>query len=213
MPSNARQGQSAFTRRRGFTLPEILIAGGLALLLMGVLIQSLIPAMRYSAEGAVRVELQQAGILALQRMTSDLQKTTAAGVSLKTGPVDAMAVNTIQTVDSGGVRVWSDEINVYSYDPTRKRIEVETQKVTTPTTAFPNILTSVQIQSIASSQSGRERLLALNVDEFVISPAASATTTLSAQPLSITLKMGKDLPHTPKRATMELVRSVFLRNS
>lgn len=204
---------SSDRNQHGFTLPEALIAGGIVLLLLGVLIQTLLPALRYSAEGTVRVELQQSGYLALRQITDDLQKTTAAGVSFQATPVAALAINSIDSIDGTGKRVWSDQVHLYGLDSPSRKLLLEPHTVTQTSLALPSLLSTSDITTLMSGTSGRERTLASNVENFEVTPYLSATATLPAQPMSVRIRLGKDLPHTAHRAQIELMRSVFLRNS
>lgn len=69
-----------YVARRGFTLIEILLAGALGVMVLYVLIALLIPALRVSAQGTDRVELDQRAALLEGRLTRALKATCRSGV-------------------------------------------------------------------------------------------------------------------------------------
>lgn len=195
------------------------MTAGLLLLFFGLLLKIIVPAMRYSAEGNIRVELQQQGILAMNRMVADLQLTVPQGVSLKTSVPAGMAINRIGGV-GGGFPTYEGSVVVYHYDDTAQTLTWETDALASPTTSQPNSVTPTEIQTFVSTTSGDERILARNVTAFELTAQSPyqeavppATQPTPARPMTIRLAFTKDIPHTPKVARVELVRSVYLRNS
>lgn len=183
------------------------------LLLTGILSQALIPALRYSAEARVRVELQQSGVLALNRLVRDLQNTAEAGVSIRSTTPDVVAINTFGNIDGAGRPVWSDTVSIYYHLPSLRQLAAEEPTLTSSSSSLPNSLTDAQLANFISNSGHKERILAREVESFRVQEPIPATASTAAQPLSVTLELGKDLPHTQKRAQVTLVRSVFLRNS
>lgn len=70
-------------RGRGYTLIEILIAAGLALLILGVMVQLVISGMKVSEKGTLRAELQQKALLFNQRFERDLRLTAKSGLGIE----------------------------------------------------------------------------------------------------------------------------------
>ncbi len=68
------------TLSKGFTLAEILVAAGLAFLVLVLSLQFILPAMRISMRTQARTQMQQSCIMALQRIRTDLDQTNAAAI-------------------------------------------------------------------------------------------------------------------------------------
>lgn len=205
--------------RFAFTIIEVLVVASLLLLLFGLVLKVLVPAMRYSAEGNIRVELQQQGILTLNRMVSDLQLTVPQGITFKTSSPAAMAINKMGAL-SGGYPSWQGSVILYHYDDVGGILYWEEDTITPPTSAQPYRLSPGELTGFISTAGGEERVLARNVTAFELSPQVAyqnpippATQPTPAQPLTIRIVLQREVPHTPKKARVELVRSVYLRNS
>ncbi len=69
-----------YVAKRGFTLIEALVAGALGMMILYVLVALLIPALRVSAQGTERVELDQRAALLEGRLTRALKETCRSGV-------------------------------------------------------------------------------------------------------------------------------------
>ncbi|MGE0487655.1 MAG: hypothetical protein AB7S38_00420 [Vulcanimicrobiota bacterium] len=208
---------SAPSTDKGFSLPEVLVAGTITLLLLGLITQFLIPAMRYSAEGNMKVDLQQRAILAINRLVSDLQRTNATGVTLAlTSPVTVGIVR-IEKIGSDGFPSWDDEMQVYWYDDVRKELHWETYPPTPPsvpvtfTSARPAIITPSDLQSIAIQTGGSEHTLARDVTSFSVEDADPDPGIKGLLRIDLTLE--KEIPHTARKATVEMTRFVQLRNA
>lgn len=204
--------------RRGATLVEVMIAGSVALLLLGLLARFLVPAMRYSTEGSIKVELQQQAVIAINQMVSALQDSAAQGVSFTdTAPI-ALGVVPIEDIDSNGQPVWSDELTVFYHDDTEDRLFKKTYPPTPPALpiAFasdrPPLVTRPQLSQIAGQPNASERSLARDVLEFEVSHQNGKGSTIF-QPIILRLLLEKEVPHTERRARVELTRRVFLRNT
>lgn len=192
------------------------MAGTIMLLLMGLLTQFLIPAMRYSAEGQVKVEMQQQAIIAINKMVADLQRTTVGGLSLRTVDPVTMAVVRIDTIDGNGFPSWASEAQVYWYDSGRERLMRETYPPQPPAlgtvflTSKPSTFSSIDLQDIASTDNGAERSLAMNVKRFEVRDADADP---GLQALVLELELEKDIPHTDRKAKVVMSRYVYLRNA
>ncbi|MEW6281320.1 MAG: hypothetical protein AB1758_22105, partial [Candidatus Eremiobacterota bacterium] len=68
---------------RGWTLLEVLVAGSLGLLLLGVSVGFLVPAARVAAREGTRAEMQERAAMILHKITRDLQSSSGAGITLR----------------------------------------------------------------------------------------------------------------------------------
>ena len=64
-------------KTRGLTLIELSVAAGLALMLLVLTLQFVLPAFRLSARAQARVQLQESCYLAIQKMRMDLEQLHA----------------------------------------------------------------------------------------------------------------------------------------
>ncbi|MCA9795648.1 MAG: hypothetical protein KC910_27760 [Candidatus Eremiobacteraeota bacterium] len=186
-------------------------------MLLGLVTQFLIPAMRYSAEGNMKVDLQQRAILAINRLVADLQRTNATGVTLAlTAPVTVGIVR-IEKIGADGFPSWDDEMQVYWYDDVRGDLHWETYPPSPPSlpvvfsSARPATITPSDLQSIAIQTSGAEHTLARDVTAFSVQDADPDPGMKGL--LRIDLSLEKEIPHTARKATVEMTRFVQLRNA
>lgn len=104
-----------------FTLVEMLIAAGLALLVLVLMVQVLVPAFKISARTSVRSELHQRANHALGFLSRDLQHTSPDGIAyFRTGP-QRFLLSMHPIVDSSpeGKRVYQDGLIVYLWENDR----------------------------------------------------------------------------------------------
>lgn len=69
--------------KRGFSLVEILIASSLAAAIATVMVMFLVTSLQAQARTAVRVDLQEQGIMAANRIVKDLQTTVLGGICVR----------------------------------------------------------------------------------------------------------------------------------
>lgn len=171
----------------GFTLAEVLVAGALGLMLMVLLFQFLVPTMRASVRGATRVELQQMAVIALNKISADLQNTAPAGLSLSTTPPVSMGIVRISTVMGDGRQVWEQKMIVYGLQGDRlirKEFPPGAASVTFSANA-PVRVSASTLAGIAAEVSGKEQTIASGVMLFNV--ATAGTDGNVSDPVTITL--------------------------
>ncbi|MBI3927773.1 MAG: hypothetical protein HY319_19690 [Armatimonadetes bacterium] len=101
----------------GFTLVEVLVSAMLLSLLLFILGNMLVPAMRQTARVSGRSELQQLGSLASNRMLLDLQRSAPEGITLHSPTPERrlLAIHRLSSVDAGGERTWESELVLYEW--------------------------------------------------------------------------------------------------
>lgn len=195
------------------TVVEMMIAC-LVVVLLGIMtVQVLIPAMALSAQGSIRAEMQQQASIALIGMVGDLEKTSIGGISLLppngTDPT-GFAVNRIASA-SDQSQTWESKVVCYYYFPTTRKLMRKDYPPNPPVVGLPfNPSRPVRVPAadmlnIANQTNGTEKSLATNVEAFTV-------TMPGRNPIEIRLTLQQTVPHSQKVETLELVRSVTVRN-
>ncbi|MDQ7826113.1 MAG: hypothetical protein RDV48_25145 [Candidatus Eremiobacteraeota bacterium] len=211
-------------RRRAFTLPEIIVSLFLTLLLLTLLVSFLVPCLRATQTGTIRVELQQESLLALGRVMADLESTVtaaitvqASGSSPETGPV-YLAVIPVESVNSDGLQVWKQSIVLYYWkEAGSPLIRKEWTPSSPPSLGLvsgdikPTVVTNAMMSQIASETALRGKILARDVKEFRVK---SLTTSLSlSSPIEVFISLERRGGTGKKDAEkFSLARNVTLRN-
>lgn len=217
--------------RRGLTLLEVLVTAVLLGLVVTLGFAFLLPVMRGSTRGTLRVEMQQQAALALNLLTLDLRRTSVAGLSLRSGPepvvVAACPVSSPDLraglpppMQPDGTVVWSNFFILYhwSSDPGKLMRREWPPGPPSPTPLETSILnprrlSPERLADVVSAPSASERVLATGVVSFEILPAPGGTDSMVVQPVRFRLvleRKGNTGHETPERYT--LVRSAYLRN-
>lgn len=106
-------------RKKGFTLVELLIAGGLGLLILGLMFSFFTRTTKITARGTLRTDMQQAAMRVMSSISKDLELSAASGVSIDGGgaakcPV-RMGIVPILNVLDDGTQQWDNRLTVYSW--------------------------------------------------------------------------------------------------
>jgi type II secretory pathway pseudopilin PulG len=195
---------------RAFTLLEVLVAGTLGLLLLGLLTSLLVPGLRSTTRGTVQAELAQQGMVVTSCLAADLQSTAVSGVATDAaaGYARLSAHPVVGLLGSGNLE-WARRLVVYSWGgPNTTLLRQEWSAPGPPalavTSSAPFRPTRGQLASLASS--GRPgRTLATGVERFQLTLAGSAAR------LTLALVRPAGGPGQPAQR-LELTRTVSLRN-
>ena len=122
--------------RRAYTLIEVLFGAGLLGLLTALFVGVLVPVLRASARNATRIGVQEGAMVALQRLSKDLQSSTVAGVGLLEGDPCVLSVHRLADVVTTDPpsQVYENQFVVYCYVSSQARL---TRRVW-PETSDPN---------------------------------------------------------------------------
>lgn len=176
------------------------MASGLALLLLGIMLGVFVPALRYSARGQTRLELQQAGLLAISEMGRELQRSRSTGLSFG---ADFLGLHPQLGVDSGGSPVWSDEVRVYQH----RVATSELVRLTLPAPAPGPFVFS----AVPGSAPRHVRTMASWVTLFQAQRPQPAAPPALAQPIGLKLQLEKAYAAGEAPARVELSLRVSLR--
>ncbi len=217
--------------RRAYSLLEVILSLALITLVMGLTLAFLFPALRASVRGTLRVEMQQQAVTALNRLCSDVRRTSVAGLSLRSGPPPiAVAACPVSGPDlrSGqpgpmqpdGTVVWSDFFVIYYLDESsRKLMRREwppgppAPTVEETTIIKPRRLSPARLAQILSQPAANEMVLATDVASFEIEPGPGGSDSEVAQPVRFRLVLERrgNTGHLSQERFI-YTRSVFLRN-
>lgn len=203
-------------RARGLTLVEVLIASSMAVLLVWLLYQLLVPVAQAGSRTSVRVHMAQQATLAMDTIGRLLQSSGGSGISYlpastSGGPV-VLAISPRAGLAATGRQIYSNEIEVVVWQPADGRLSIRTWPPgppnlgLTPDSSSPTILTATQLGSFVPI-ADQAKLLASNVVEF--QPLSS----FPPSPVSImNIVLEKDVPGRTTPERFELNRSVYFRN-
>jgi hypothetical protein len=168
-------------REKGFTIAEVLIAGGLGVLLLGLIYAFLTHTMRITGRGALRTDMQQAAMRTMNSISRDLELSATSGVTIAGGgtagrPV-LMGIVPIKNVLDDGTQQWDNRLIVYSWDSPGSSVIKKVWKTgDPPTLAVPLSLNGLMplrvpdatLSSIAAEPRLQGQILAQGVTSLVI---------------------------------------------
>jgi prepilin-type N-terminal cleavage/methylation domain-containing protein len=208
-------------RGRGYTLLELLIALGLLGLVASLVSLMLVRTLKLSQKGLSRVDMQQQASLALQRMLTDLRRTSCAGLSLRSSadpkglaicPISSPQLRSGQPepVQGDGLLRWSDFFLLYYHDRLGQRMLYREWPPGSPSASAAELsisrarrLDPARLLEVLQGV-GRTVVLAQGVSDFEIVHAFGGRDDLVIQPLRFRLSLFRG------SEKLQLVRSVFL---
>lgn len=217
--------------KRAFTLLELLVTMTLLTLVVALGLAFLLPVLRASTRGTLRVEMEQQATVAMNRLVTDLRRTSVSGLSLRSGP-DPVAVAACPVsgpdlragqpgpVQPDGTVVWSDFFILYSWTAAEAKLKRREWPPGAPSPGpletsilNPRHLSADRMAEILAQPAPREIVLATGVKSFEIVPAPGGTDTLVMQPVAFKLvleRKGNTGHEKPEQFTM--IRTLYLRN-
>ena len=196
-------------RPRAFTLIELMVALLLGGLVLGVIAFLLLSAMRVSATGGTRVELQQAAAISAERLARDLQKTPLAGVTINNqSDLFTLTIHPLAGVGLDGQQQWSDRLLLYRWQQSEGKLELREIDIGARDTVLRP--TGAQIQSWLGDTSIQPRTLASEVTLIELNSADPAT---MQQPLHLIIQLERSTGGGQTPEQFHLERDLFLVNS
>lgn len=213
--------RGAEKRIKGATLFEVLVAAALTLLLLSMVVNFLIPTMRYSIKGAVTAEIQQEALRAVNRICRDLESSGTAGVSLFSpesgkGPL-YLAVIRLSDVLPDGTRAWEESLTVYSWKGPGEPLIQKVWDASCPPeigatigSAAPSRFSLSDLAAIAEEQGLEGKTLVRDVSYFAITcPDSESVGSPLKMNITISRKAAAGGTHTVNFA---ISRTINLRN-
>ena len=216
-------------RAKGFTLLEVLIASGLCLLLVGLFLGVLGLTLRATGRNSARISLQQSALLALNRISKEVQASCVSGLGIlqPQGNADPTVLSIHRIADvvntSPASRAFESQLIVYSYVPGSHRIrrrlwpepglgETTLDGLLEPPTA--NLALRPEPRSLlyfAQNPGPREQILVGQVRSFTV--RSKSLPPEVTPPLNLTLELEGDMPGSSQPYRFELSQSLSPRNS
>lgn len=190
--------------RRGFSLVEMLVTSTVSLVVVGLLYVMLVAGMRLYRQGSTRSELQVTAMLSLTRLGADLDKTTPAGVSVRS---DGLSLVPLRGISADGRQLWLEELVLYHHVPlsrqlVRRRcppVPEDYSLALDPTR--PLTLTEEELETVFLAESPTPTIIARDVVHFEVS-----------RPSHRLLHVRLGLHREDGLVSFELRRELFLRN-
>lgn len=160
--------------RRGFTLVEVMVAGALSILVMGLVYAFLVPTMRAQLRGSTRAQLQLEATTALETIARDLYRSAPGAWSLRSEPPAALGLMRQDTVLTTGQRAWETFVIVYAQldDRLVRRQwppEPPSLGIPPPGGGAPLRLGPAELAQVANTPAARSRWLARDVEKMAFS--------------------------------------------
>jgi len=119
-----------------------MVSSSVSLLVIGLLFVMLVAGMRLYRHGSSRSELQVAATLGLGRLAADLDRTTPAGLSVRS---DGVGLVPLRGISADGRQLWREELILYWHSPSsqtflRRASEDPTYDPTNPLTLSKDAL-------------------------------------------------------------------------
>lgn len=190
-------------QHRALSLVEVLVAAGLGIALLTLLVQVLVPMMKAAQKGSVQIALQQTGLVVLDRIAHDTQRSVWAGLAQSSAPnQELLGIHRLDQINASGQQTFEDALVIYVWQPPRV-----TRRVVVPTSGdgfkleAPFQPGAGRLSSLALSDPAREsRIVGGDVKQLKL-VLEEPTSTLA---MRVTVKADEE--------TLDLERTISLRN-
>jgi len=211
----------------GFTVVEVLIFSAVALVLLGILTQFFVLAMKRTEDSRLKVDLQQSAVMILRQFSSDLNSTSSKAIRTLDGEPYVVAITPVLRWGAGSETpaVWYKRQLVWIFDPTERTLvrdfyqaeeePFDPPPYSEPLADFRHALPSVgELQSLANNSSVKRRKLSSDVEEFSLTNVESTPTSPKSRPLmKLDMKLRRPLTSSERFAEFTVERRFALRNS
>ncbi|MGE0492111.1 MAG: hypothetical protein AB7S38_23050 [Vulcanimicrobiota bacterium] len=192
--------------KRGLSLLELLVALGLAALGLYLLAAVFLPTLRVSRRTSQRIDLQQSGSMALEKLVVDLGHTPVVGIThelTEPGGRLLFALHPVTGVSADARPTYAGQLIVYSWVPAERTL----RRILWPpggglTPARARLLDATELATAA--EEGEARILCRDLLEFEVSSETN--------PVSLKMVLGADPRAGEPEQRVEFGRDVLLRN-
>lgn len=188
------------TRKKGFTLVEVLIAGGLGVIVLGIMFSFFTRTTKITARGTLRTDMQQAAMRVMNSISRDLELSAASGVSIDDGTAAGdpvmMGIVPILNVLDDGTQQWDNRLTVYSWSssgsPVIKKIwkNGDPPALAVPLSLnglMPLRVSGIVLSSIAGEPNLQAQILANGVSLFTITHTGTGASV--EPPVTVTIEL------------------------
>lgn len=204
---------------QGFTIVEVMVMAVVGLIVTGILFEFFVTAAHRTEDSRVRVDLQQNGINVLRYIERDLSLTSIHGIAVAEGTPYVISITRVADwTPAPGVR-WEKEQTLYEYDKDKKTLTMESYPPKAPTYSddlselAPYLPTAAELQAVATTPGGKERILSSSIEEFKLTDRNGSTTQFQAMPLKLEMKFRRKLTTADRYAEFTVERRFSLRNA
>lgn len=192
--------------RRGFTLIEMVVAGGLVALLLGVLVILLFRTSNLVSRSTMLNELQSSGEALFRRMSVPCNQSDAGGASYVSEDGECMlALHPVETITPSGRKLYAPQVTVFSWDPSTSRLLMfQGEVLPEPNRYDPTRLDKDAMRALIRRAS--PKVLSERVTQCTLTPISGG-----GFPLRLQLRLEQKVPHGPVQVYL-LERSLCLRN-
>lgn len=214
-PHSCQNACARRSRPRAFTLIEIMVGCVLLLLILTLIIQVVIPMGRGAVRGSQQIEIQQVGLMAMQRVCADLSTAPPAGITRypASGPPAPggtlfLAIQAFTGVDTVGQQTWSDQLVIFWWRQGSGKLYRLVWPPGYPVGRRPDIddafkPTLDELTLITDNPQGQEKLLGI---------LKSFDVDLSRVPHTVSLEVEAPAPEGSPPESFSLTRKIYLRN-
>lgn len=165
------------SRRRAFTISEVLVSAVLLVLIFGLTYEMLISAKKFWLMGDVRSDVQLNARLGFESMSRDLQSSTMDSITTLTGSLKAISMlsgynNGSITLNSEGKMLWQKYIIYYIPSGETKLLRREVTNASVPSST-PVPLTSTELTNYCN---GLGKVAAFNAGNISFATHTSSST-------------------------------------
>jgi prepilin-type N-terminal cleavage/methylation domain-containing protein len=210
--------------RRGLSLAELLIAVFIAGIIMTIGANGIAYLLQNVTRGSDRAELQQQGLVAVSKMSADIESTCVNGISLlnpdgAASPVVLAVVPIDQTNAPDGYVTWQLQAVTYVYDAGAGTL---TRRIFTPANLpplggvlqanAPQRIPAAVLALMGATHLNGEQLLARNVIRLTIGHGSNDPSLITL-PLNLDVVLDKPPTNAQRdHTTFEITRAVASRN-
>lgn len=210
---------------KGFTVLEVLVAGSVFLVILVLLANVFLTALRRTEDGRLRVDLQQQAIFALKRWESDLQTASTRAMVISKEDPSGVALYHPSELNGFGVPNWKTTFVFWHHDPTTRtlvREEVDgsggggVALAGAATSLVPYLPSLEELSALSKDFSGSEKTLSRDVEKFSLTDANgydSRSARVSPQPLLLEFRLRRALSVSERFTEFTIKRRYTLRNS
>jgi Tfp pilus assembly protein PilE len=213
--------------RGGFTIVEMMVVCAVALVILTLLADVFIVALKRTNDSRLKVDMQQRAIFALSRWERDIESTSAAAMTVRRNEPFCVAFTQVAAVNANGTLVWEDGKNpakpenegliCWAFLKDQGQLMRDTYPPRRPTFArdpsefHPYLPTDSELEAMVQETSGAEKIMCGDVDDFSLTDR-DGNWDLEKQPLLFRLKLRRPLSTPENFAEFTIERRYTLRN-
>jgi len=202
-----------FRDNRGFTLFELVLAAGLAFVLLTLCVAVLVPLAKATARSADQVDLRQMAYVSLDRLSADLGRSAPEGISILSSPTQVvLAVQPLVDLTADGAQVWDTQLITWFWKENQLRRRLwppgHPDLGWVPTPARPRHVTPAELPRLMEMENSQA--LAGFVESVQVQGGMPP---LFVQPIKITLKLSRPGRGPGGKESYSLSTSIYLRNA